>query len=231
MDNYHPQWGFLLSNDMKKCNKCGETKPLAEFSKDKKSPDGLRYDCKVCVSEYGKLRNFSVDPALKEKKCDKCGDTKPVADFSKAKKSPDGLQNYCKVCDSEYRKANRDKINERRKQRYKNDPEYKLRRIVRNHMRRIVKETKLQKTKSSFEYLGCTIDEFKEHIESQFTEGMSWENYAHDTWHIDHKVPLDWYVKNHTNPFEANHWTNLQPMWAEDNMSKRNFIEEDCCHL
>ena len=98
-------------------------------------------------------------------------------------------------------------------------------------MHRIVKATKIQKSKSSFEYLGCTIAEFKEHIESQFTEGMSWENYAHDTWHVDHKVPLDWYVKNHTNPFEANHYKNLQPMWAEDNMSKRNFIEEDCCHL
>ena len=221
---YHPQWGFLMSNDMKKCNKCGDTKPLAEFSKRKFSPDGLQCYCKVCDSERKKSRNFSVDPDLKEKKCTKCNKTKPVASFSKDKKSPDGLQNDCKVCVSQYHKANKNKNkrNERRRQKYKNDPEYKLKKIVRDHQRRIVKATKLQKSKSSFEYLGCTISEFKKHIESQFTEGMNWENHAHDTWHIDHKVPLDWYVKNHTNPYEANHYKNLQPMWAGDNMSKQN---------
>ena len=218
---------------MKKCSKCGETKPLAEFYKCKKKPDGLQFYCKVCNSERQKSRNFSVDPNLKEKKCRKCDETKPVAEFSKYKNSPDGLFYHCKVCNSEYKnkKANKDKRNERLRQRYKNDPEFKLRKAVRNHTHKIIKATKIQKSKSSFEYLGCTITEFKEHIESQFVEGMSWENYGLYGWHIDHKVPLDWYVKNHTNPFEANHYTNLQPMWAEDNLSKRNFIEEDCCHL
>jgi|SaaInlV_165m_DNA_1040744.scaffolds.fasta_scaffold18331_1 hypothetical protein len=230
---YKKSLNFSVDPDLKekKCCKCSKTKPVAEFYKDKNKPDGLKYDCKVCCSERQKSRNFSVDPDLKEKKCSKCDETKPVAEFSKSKVNSDGLRSICRVCVSEYKKANKDKINERRNQRYKNDPEYKLSRIVRSHMRRIVKETKLQKSKSSFEYLGCTIGEFKEHIESQFVEGMSWENHGYDSWHVDHKVPLDWYVKNHDNPFEANHWTNLQPMWAEDNFSKGNFIKEDCCHL
>ena len=215
----------------KKCNKCGETKPVAEFTKDKSNPHGLRYECKVCNSERQRSRNFSVNPDLKEKKCTKCGETQPRASFHKNKRNPDGLKYHCKVCESEHEKAIRHKRNERYSQRYQNDPEFKLRKTVRNHTHKIIKATKIQKSKSSFEYLGCTIGEFKEHIESQFVEGMSWENYGLYGWHIDHKVPLDWYVKNHTNPFEANHYTNLQPMWAGDNMSKGNFIKEDCCHL
>ena len=209
----------------KKCRKCDETKPVAEFGKSKNNPDGLNNYCKVCDSKR-KKRNFSVDPDLKEKKCSRCDETKPVAEFSKYKNSPDGLFSSCKVCVSQYKKANKDKRNERLRQRYKNDPEFKLRKTVRNHTHKIVKATKLQKSKSSFEYLGCTITEFKEHIESQFVEGMSWENYGLYGWHIDHKVPLDWYVKNHTNPFEANHYKNLQPMWAGENISKGNSIKK-----
>ena len=47
---------------------------------------------------------------------------------------------------------------------------------------------KNDKEMSSTEYLGCNMELFNEHIEQQFTEGMSWENY--DEWHIDHKIPL-----------------------------------------
>ena len=71
---------------------------------------------------------------------------------------------------------------------------------------------------SSTDYLGCNIETFEKHIEQQFTEGMSWENYGEQL--IDHKIPLN--TTNH-------HWKNLpsgctaqipQPMWASENMSK-----------
>ena len=76
----------------------------------------------------------------------------------------------------------------------------------------------------SQEYLGCSIEEFKKHIESQFEEGMTWQN--HGEWHIDHITPLK-YKENGEEPtieqtIERLHWSNTQPLWASENISKGN---------
>jgi hypothetical protein len=70
------------------------------------------------------------------------------------------------------------------------------------------------------EYLGCTIGEFKEHIEKQFTDGMTWEN--HGEWHIDHIIPLQYNNPTIEEVIERLHWTNTQPLWATENISKGN---------
>ena len=70
---------------------------------------------------------------------------------------------------------------------------------------------------SSTEYLGCNIETFKKHIEQQFTEGMSWGNYGDR--HIDHKTPLK-YNKPLLEVVQGLHYTNTQPVWASENMSK-----------
>jgi hypothetical protein len=76
--------------------------------------------------------------------------------------------------------------------------------------------------------LGCTIDEFKEHIEKQFTDGMTWDNHGNgpNDWHIDHICPIK-YAENGVAPtlenvIERLHWKNTQPMWATENISKGN---------
>ena len=71
---------------------------------------------------------------------------------------------------------------------------------------------------SSTEYLGCNIETFKKHVEQQFTEGMSWENYGE--WHIDHKIPLKYNKPSLEEVVQRLHYTNTQPMWASENMSK-----------
>ena len=76
---------------------------------------------------------------------------------------------------------------------------------------------KNDKEMSSTEYLGCNIETFKRHIEQQFTEGMSWENYGNR--HIDHKTPLK-YNKPLLEVVQGLHYTNTQPVWASENMSK-----------
>jgi hypothetical protein len=67
--------------------------------------------------------------------------------------------------------------------------------------------------------LGCTILDFRKFIEDKFTEGMSWEN--HGEWHLDHKTPVSW-GKSEIEVYELNHYTNFQPLWSHDNLSKGN---------
>ena len=69
---------------------------------------------------------------------------------------------------------------------------------------------------SSTEYLGCNIETFKKHIEQQFTEGMSWENYGE--WHINHKIPLKYNKTLLEEVAQQLHYTNTQPMWVSESM-------------
>lgn len=93
--------------------------------------------------------------------------------------------------------------------------------IVRGRVRDALK---LDKELSSTEYLCCGIEYFKSHIEDQFDDNMSWDNYGE--WHIDHITPIK-YKKNGKEPtleevIDRLHYTNTQPLWAEENRSKGN---------
>lgn len=69
--------------------------------------------------------------------------------------------------------------------------------------------------------IGCTVAEFKLHIENQFEFGMSWDNYGHRGWHIDHKRPLaSFNLEDKAQALKATHYTNLRPLWALDNIAK-----------
>jgi hypothetical protein len=75
-----------------------------------------------------------------------------------------------------------------------------------------------------FHHVGCTIEEFKAHIESQFKEGMSWDNYG--CWEIDHIVAIKHRENGNTPTLDETvsrlHWTNTQPLWKDENMKKGN---------
>jgi len=69
--------------------------------------------------------------------------------------------------------------------------------------------------------LGCTMAEFVAHIESLWSDGMSWANWTRDGWHIDHIVPLSAFDLTDTEQLKAAcHYTNLRPLWATDNLRK-----------
>lgn len=71
--------------------------------------------------------------------------------------------------------------------------------------------------------LGCTIKELKKHIESKFQPGMTWDNWSRDGWHIDHVKPLSKFDLTDSEQLkEACHYTNLQPLWAIDNLKKHS---------
>ncbi len=98
------------------------------------------------------------------------------------------------------------------------DPKNHLAGVVRS---RIYQALKVEKSKSSIEYLGIDISSFKKHIESKFVEGMNWENYG-KVWHIDHIVPLQYENPTIEKVIERLHYTNCQPLWAPENIRKRN---------
>jgi hypothetical protein len=69
--------------------------------------------------------------------------------------------------------------------------------------------------------IGCTIDELKSHLSKRFKPGMSWAN--HGEWHIDHIIPCSAFdLTNTDEQMRCFHFSNLQPLWAEENLSKSN---------
>ena len=108
-------------------------------------------------------------------------------------------------------------INDYHKQRRAKDPLYRLQDSMRSGCRRVVKQLSLgKKPVSTFKWVGCSPEELKDHLESLFTEGMTWENYGE--WHIDHIRPLCSFTAEEWE--QINHYSNLQPLWAEDNYAK-----------
>ena len=107
--------------------------------------------------------------------------------------------------------------------RYYNEIEYKLGVAVRNRFKKALKNN--SKKESIFYLIGCTIQELKEYLESQFKDGMSWENYNINGWHIDHKIPCSAFdLTKIEEQQKCFHYTNLQPLWAYDNRVKHDKI-------
>lgn len=83
------------------------------------------------------------------------------------------------------------------------------------------------KAGSAIKDLGCTVEQLKQHLESKFSPGMSWDNWTIDGWHIDHIKPLSSFdLTNREQLLEACHYTNLQPLWALDNIRKGDTVLE-----
>lgn len=125
------------------------------------------------------------------------------------------------ACFKKWVKNNPEKRKLQRKKEYlkvKDDPVYKLERIVRVYMHKALSKNKINKKgQHTFDLLGYSALDLKEHLESKFLEGMSWDNYG--DWHIDHVVPIC-LAKNMEEVLFLNKLENLQPLWAEDNLQK-----------
>ena len=144
---------------------------------------------------------------------------------------------YLKTADKkkEYSLKNRVKIRERMrkyipgytKKRRQIDPVFKLVLIMRSRFRNFLKLKKITKINKTLELVGCTPKKLKKHIEKQFLPGMNWDNYNFETWHIDHIRPISLAkTMDDIIRLKLMHYTNLQPLWAKDNIKKSNKYDE-----
>jgi hypothetical protein len=94
---------------------------------------------------------------------------------------------------------------------------------MRSRINLFIKSKNINKSNKTFNLIGLKPIELKKYIEKQFTEEMSWDNYGLYGWHIDHIIPLS-SAKVENEIYKLCHYTNLQPLWAEDNLKKGNKI-------
>ena len=131
-----------------------------------------------------------------------------------------------------WKKAKRKKkSNEYQNQRYRNDPIFRLSKTMRSRTLAALKAQGASKNKRTMQYINCSIAHLYNHIESQFGDsGMNWDNsgrncsglwYYGRGWEIDHRRPCDSFdLNNEEEKYMCFHWSNLQPMWGQENNAK-----------
>jgi hypothetical protein len=227
--------------ERKVCSKCKEEKEVCEFQKNSHSKSGFRSECSECSKHFKKKipkeRIQEYTKKYREKNKEKILEKQKQYYFlnitkeqfrSKKYREKNNLNKSIKPVLSkedkkekrkEYLLKNREIFKERRRNKYNNDILYKLSQNVRNRLNTYIKTKNIRKTNKTFDLVGCNPKQLKEHIESQFNDGMSWEN--RQEWHIDHKIPLS-SAKTEEELYKLCHYINLQPLWVEDNLKKSN---------
>ena len=135
------------------------------------------------------------------------------------KKYYENNKDKIKEYQKEYNLKNRDKINKYYREYYKNNEQKRFSLNLRTKINRVIKRGNGIKAYKTIDLLGCSIKEVRLHLEKQFQDNMSWDNYGN--WHIDHIRPCCSF--DLTQPDEQKicfHYTNLQPLWAIDNLKK-----------
>ncbi len=223
----------------KVCAKCKVDKDAAAFHKEpRRNLDGLQSYCKECLSTAGSV--YRQSPAgrayhqARNKSAAGRASTKKYRQSEKFKKtitaweqSERGAEVRTRWNKSEKGRAYNQYYKDRpetkaqrlatHRERYRNDPSYKIAWLFRIRILHCLKGR--EKKGSAVTMLGCDPVVAVDHISKQFAPGMSWEN--HGQWHIDHIKPLASF--DLTDPAQmaiAFHYTNLQPLWAFDNISK-----------
>jgi hypothetical protein len=219
---------------MKVCSKCKIEKTLESFF-------NKMNQCKNCFKEQKKQYRSGIrDILLKKSKKYYLDNKDSISEYRKKVYK----ENKTIVLKSNklYRLANKEKIKEYNKQyriknkeklaeknklyqqnRTKNDCIYRFKRNVQSLIRCSFKRTNYHKNSKTVDILGCGIEDFKSYIQSKFKKGMSFDNSG--KWHLDHIIPLAT-ANTEEDVIRLNHYTNFQPLWAEENLKKSNKIIE-----
>ena len=204
--------------EKKICSKCQEEKEVCEFGKNILNKDRLQSTCKECrkiddkiyrEKNPNKMKEWyknNLDYALQQKK-----------DYYE--KNRELIKERSKL----WAKNNRDKVNKYIKSKKEKNPLFKVELNIRGRMKQYLKQKNITQRNKTYDIVGIEINDLKKHIEKQFTKGMNWENYGVYGWHIDHIIPLC-SANDENELLKLFHYTNLQPLWAEDNLKKNGRI-------
>lgn len=185
------------------CSICKMNKSITDFTITSRSPYRTYFACKLCINIRAKQRGY-------DKKYRQSSQYSDVLKKSYQKHKADRLQANIS------RAIRREKVDIvfKLKNRYRSSISTNLRRFLK------------KKSYTTTHLLGCSIEDLKQHLESQFTEGMSWENYGKNGWHIDHIKPCASFdLTDLEQQRICFHYTNLQPLWAKDNLEKSSLHE------
>jgi hypothetical protein len=198
--------------------------------------DSFSFKNVVKIKFSRKEKNKLIRESLTECTCLGCGLTKPISEFYK------GSFSRCGECEKEririYRLEHPEKVkgtkkkwrdnnrgfvrqskSARHKLRKQIDPFYRAICNLRKRTSDYLKQIGVKKDSPMFKMIGCTPEEFRKYLENRFLEGMSWDNYGLYVWHIDHIIPIS-SAKTIEDVKRLCHYTNFQPLWAEDNLKK-----------
>ena len=198
--------------ETKVCTKCSIEKSLLEYNVCSRVKDGRKAECRECQRLGSKEYKLKNSEKIKEYNSKWNSENKTYyQEYGKIWR----VENYDKVLETRkrFKEKNPSYNNNYNKQRKKQDVLFRLIFDMRNSVNRYLK----YRSKRTFDIVGCTSEFLKEHLETQFIDGMSWNNRSE--WHIDHIIPLS-SAKTEEELYKLCHYSNLQPLWAGDNLSK-----------
>lgn len=217
----HSRYEVIDGIPSKSCTLCQQVLPLDSFAK---HGNNLRSQCKDCRRPKDKAWRDHKESLYPEKE--------------KSRRQATYQKHRDKVIERSrlFKEANPERIlassRRRRKERMKNDIQFRLAAVLRTCVRQKLQEQNVTKRTHTADLVGCTTTHLRSHLESLFQPGMTWENYGAYRrggplkWNIDHIRPC---VSFDLSDLEQQkicfHWTNLQPLWAPDNMAKGSRLD------
>jgi hypothetical protein len=213
------------------CSRCKIEKNIFQFNNRKTSSDGKRSSCKECENlEIKKWRLNNKEKVKLQKQRYLKKNHKKNLDRGKKYREDNKEKNLTRNIlwrqkNEEYFKKyyqkNKIKIHRQISKRKKIDILFKLSSLYRSRINKVIGSNKHTTT---FEIIGCSPDVLRKHLEKKFTDGMSWDNHGLFGWHIDHIIPLS-SAKTKEELYKLCHYSNLQPLWAKENLRKSNKVD------
>lgn len=208
---------------MKICTVCRIEKSFNLFTSGKTST-GLTSRCKECTKKYKQNHASKNKQKIAQKKRQY---RLHNLDKIKEHKKQYYLKNREHTINksTKWVKDNRNKRNEYFRKyvtkKRQEDKLFNLTEKIRHRTYQLFRQKNFIKNKSFKDYIGCTVEYLAQHLQLQFKDGMNWDLVINGEIHIDHIKPIS-LAKNEEEIYQLSHYTNLQPLWANENMSKGN---------